>query len=96
MKNIKPFRETKKQIKTKYILYLYQRDEDLIFPIPKKIVDALGIEVYDIAIFELEENKIIVNFVKKNLWSFVEEQGGTKNETGRSVKQIKKRKKQIS
>ena len=56
----------------------------------------MGIEVYDIAIFELEENKIIVNFVKKNLWSFVEEQGGTKNETGRSVKQIKKRKKQIS
>jgi len=91
MKKLKPFRETKKHIRLHCIIFLDTKKEGVVFPLPKKIVDSFGIKEMDIAVFEVEKNCLIVKFVKKNLWSFIEK-GGIKNETRRSTKQTKKRK----
>tara|TARA_Y100000310_G_C20351720_1_gene654673 strand:+ start:126 stop:386 length:261 start_codon:yes stop_codon:yes gene_type:complete len=70
---LSPFRESKKQLRKTYIVTIEKRGNDLILPIPREIVKAFGIQVGDVAIFEMLDNKcFIISFVKKTMFSFVE------------------------
>jgi len=71
-----PYRELDKRFKLKkqYIVEVRKsKNGDLILPIPDDIVKAYHIEVGDVAIFEIvDRNSLIVKFVKKTMYSFVE------------------------
>ncbi|MBU2639338.1 MAG: hypothetical protein KKG75_01380 [Nanoarchaeota archaeon] len=97
MKKIKPFREAKKKIIKNYIIILIESKNSLYIPIPEEIAKSFGIKQNDLAIFEkVNQDDILIRFVKNNLYSFIKKLGGNKNENRRSIKQTKKGKKQIS
>lgn len=74
MKIKSPFRAAKRKLKKKYTVTLFEdRKGRLCLPIPDEICEVFGIEVGDVAIFEVVNKKtFVVRFVNKNMISFVE------------------------
>ena len=72
-----PYRERDKRFKLKkcYMVTIKKaKNGDLILPIPNDIVKAYHLEIGDVAIFKIvDKNSFIVRFVKKTMYSFVEQ-----------------------
>ena len=93
MKRKSPFRKAKRKLKKSYTIQIKKRKNgDLYITIPDDIVDAFGIEVGDIVVWEvIDERTFLVRFAKKGLCSTVEEV--KHHEARRSLKRTKKREK---
>ncbi len=69
----KPFRVADKYLKKKYIVNVRKGGDDLFIPIPGEITKAFGIQIGDVAVFEIIDNKSFsVRFIKNTMHSFVE------------------------
>jgi len=67
------FRTSKKRLKKHYLVTIIKSGFDLLLPIPDEIVKAFGIEVGDVAVWEVINKKcFMITFVKKTMFSFVE------------------------
>ena len=69
----KAFRVADKYLKKKYIVNIRKRGNTLFIPIPDEVAKAFGIQIGDVAVFEIIDNKSFsVKFIKNTMCSFVE------------------------
>jgi len=68
-----PFRTSKNVLKKDFTTAVIKLKKEHLLIIPKEIVKAFDLQIGDIAIFELSDKCIKIKFVKKTMFSFVEE-----------------------
>jgi antitoxin component of MazEF toxin-antitoxin module len=68
-----PFRTSSKVLKKDFVTTIIKLKKEHILIIPNEVVKAFDLQIGDIAIFELSDGYIKIKFVKKTMFSFVEE-----------------------
>lgn len=73
-KPLNPFRTAKRQLKKHYIITIKKtKNNRWILPIPDPIANAFGLQIGDVAVFDIiNQEKFTIRFIKNTMYSFVE------------------------